>query len=188
MPCFSHTFRWSLLKNSSLEETWYRYVINKMCAFSWWKWRDGRTYSCHILRKLKSSLQRTACSFYDTLFHKVPYSSAFFKISFDFDLQLAVLLLHIEDCLRILRGFCKPVCVVLRINRAHALPLSFLLFTDHAGVWTLYASSSSKMFIAYFEQDIKERVTYSKKGGSLTRLVTFCLRSAFWNTPHKRKK
>lgn len=34
----------------------------------------------------------------------------FFKISFDFDLQLAVLLLHVEDCLRILHGFCKPVC------------------------------------------------------------------------------
>ena len=154
MPCFSYMFRcishhlewnvmWSLLKNSSVEETCYRYVINKMCAFTWLKWRDGRTYSYHILCKLKSSLQRTACCFYGTLlFHKVPYCSAFFRISFDFDLQLSVLLLHIEECLRILHGFVSW-CVVLRINRAHALPLSYRLFADHAGIWTLYTTSSS---------------------------------------------
>jgi len=39
--CFgvSHTIwreklTWSLLKNSCVEETWYRYVINKMCALA----------------------------------------------------------------------------------------------------------------------------------------------------------
>jgi hypothetical protein len=122
MPCFSYIFRcishhlekkgtWSLLKNSPIEDTWYRYVINKMCTFSSCEWRDGRTYSCHILCKLKSSLQIPSCCFYDALlFRTVPYCSTFFRISFDFDLQLAVLPVHIEDCLKNLHGFRKPLC------------------------------------------------------------------------------
>jgi len=157
MQCFSYMFwcisrhlegiiMWSLLKNILVEETWYRYVINKMCAFSSYKWRDGTTYSFHIFVSVEKQVTKNCLllSLHHCCFIKfaivVQFSFMFFLFFLIYSWQYCccILMTAWVSCMVFISR-----CMVLRMNHDHGLPLSFQLFTDHVGIWTLYTSSSS---------------------------------------------